>query len=546
MPMKNLLRNCLRDASAFVRTLVRDPQFHEFLWWCVPALLVGLVLRAMLLVQMPYGFIQYDSADFLATPHQFLAHHHLVIHGKKSFLTPLFFLLPFLIHIPALIFIPLAQNGMGLIGVAVAGGLVRFWFKWWRWFIVPATVLTAANPFALWYEKTLMGEANFLFFTLLLALAATLWVRNPGRWSFGFMVLALFLNAGTRGEAKLFFALGIILVVFVLWRHWKEMLVHLAIVLLVMLGTFRISETSHAPSLLYGTLVHLTPDRLRFEPGVEPYVLPLRDRYRAMWVEHQSDLVKASKEINRAIDPYVTEKYGAENTKHKRTVQARVFQRLCLDVLIADPFGVFAIPFQKAQQAIDGWSSGMYYDGYLDGHQKRAAKRLKLPVLTKGLTGRAMSEEEMMTFIETHYDAKRLEWFGNYQKAWNTAMIFLRTPDRPMATKRWVHDYIVGVPGGLLINPGVPFFYILAFAGTVAAMLRPSQLGIFQIGWIATMLFVWWSATLVGVTNARFRFVYEPFCVIYILLLFDCLADWASRLFAARPAIPTVKSAVCI
>ena len=104
---------------------MRSSELRQVLLWCIPALLVGFALRAVLLVQMPYGFIQYDTPDFLTTPYQFLAKHHLVIHGKKSFLTPIFFLLPFILHIPALIFIPLAQNIMGLLGVILAGGLVR-------------------------------------------------------------------------------------------------------------------------------------------------------------------------------------------------------------------------------------------------------------------------------------------------------------------------------------------------------------------------------------------------------------------------------------
>jgi len=113
-----------------------------------------------------------------------------------------------------------------------------------------------------------------------------------------------------------------------------------------------------------------------------------------------------------------------------------------------------------------------------------------------------------------------------------------------MIKKRWVHDYVDGIPGGLEMNPGMPFFYILAFAGMVATMLRSGQLRESQIAWVLATLFVWWCATLVGVTNARFRFVYEPFCILYLFILLDCLCDWGGRLFGSRST--KVEEKVCI
>jgi len=547
MNIKKEVQDFWNGCVELTRSLLRSTELKQVLLWCIPALIVGFALRAVLLVQMPYGFIQYDTPDFLTTPYQFLAKHHLVIHGKKSFLTPVFFLLPFILHIPALIFIPLAQNIMGLLGVVLAGGLVRLWFKQWRWFIVPVTVLIAGNPFAIWYEKTLMGEANFLFFALLLAVFGTLWAKNPCKQTFVLLLLGLFLNAGTRGEAKLYFAFGLALIPLVLWRQWGSILLHWAITLVVMVGTFHISETSHAPSLLYATLVHLTPDHLRFEPDIAPYVLPLRDRYRQEWVERQGELVQVAKVINRAIEPYVKEHYPAKHGKRNREMAADVFQRLCLDVLVSNPVGVALVPFGKFQQATDGWSSGVFDEGYLDRHQKNAATRGKwmTQVLSKGLTGTQMDDMEMKSFIDAHYDPKRIQWFADYQKAWNFGMIALRLPDRPMIKKRWVHDYVPGVPGGLATNPGMPFFYILAFAGMLAMMLRSGQLREAQVAWILATLFVWWSATLVGVTNARFRFVYEPQCILFIFALIDCLWDWASRLVGSKAPKETKETVEC-
>jgi hypothetical protein len=484
---------------------------------------------------MPYGFFQYDTPDFLTTPYHFLWKHHLVIHPKKAFFTPLFFTIPFLLHIPALIFIPLAQHFMGLLGVVFAGGLVQLWFKRWRWFIIPVTVLVAANPFAIWYEKTLMGEANFLFFTLLLALLGTLWVKNPSRANFVLLVLGLFFTAGTRGEAKLFYVLGMILVPLVLWGQWRRMLVHFGVVVLTMALSCRLGETSHAPSLLYATLVNLTPDKLPLEPGAAPYVLPLRDRYRAEWTEGQSDLVQVAKNINKALEPYIAQQYPKKHGKRNREMAADVFKKLSLDVLLTRPFAVFGVPFGKFQQASDGWSSGVFDQRALFKHQKNAVRRGEklLRILSQGLTGSQKTKEEMNAFIDSHFSAERIRWFTDYQQAWNTAMISLRTPDSTPTKKRWVHDYIRGIPAGQDGSPGVPYFYMFALAGMVAAIGR-NHLRIAHLGWVCAMLFVWWSATLVGVTNARFRFVYEPFCILYLFLLLDCLCGWIGQLLQPK------------
>ena len=116
------------------------------LLWCAPALLAGAILRVFMEIRMPYGYMQFDTADFLLTPFRLLADHHYVIDSKKAFLTPTFFSIPFFLHIPALLFIPIVQHLMGLVEVVIAGALIRLWLPLGRWIIVPATVLIAVNP----------------------------------------------------------------------------------------------------------------------------------------------------------------------------------------------------------------------------------------------------------------------------------------------------------------------------------------------------------------------------------------------------------------
>jgi hypothetical protein len=54
-------------------------------------------------------------------------------------------------------------------------------------------------------------------------------------------------------------------------------------------------------------------------------------------------------------------------------------------------------------------------------------------------------------------------------------------------------------------------------------MLAPHPSRRMHIAWVPVILAVWYAATFVGVTNARYRFVYDPFCFLYLCLLLDIL-----------------------
>src|SRR5580658_1246952 len=142
----------------FVTSSFRDARLGELLLWCAPALLLGVILRLFMEIRMPYGYVQFDTGDFLVTPFRLLARHQYYIDSKKAFFTPTFFSIPFLLHIPALLFIPIVQHLLGLLEVVIAGALIRAWLPLWRWIIIPATILIAVSPWQLWYEHTLMGE----------------------------------------------------------------------------------------------------------------------------------------------------------------------------------------------------------------------------------------------------------------------------------------------------------------------------------------------------------------------------------------------------
>src|SRR5271166_4518033 len=139
------IRSLQREWTLFLE-IARSATFREVLLWCLPALALGGIARVALNIHFPYGYFQPDTPDFLETAERLVMHHELVIHGKKAFLAPICFAIPFLLHVPAMIVIPIVQHLAGLGATLIAGGIVRFWFRFWRWFIVPITLLYTLNP----------------------------------------------------------------------------------------------------------------------------------------------------------------------------------------------------------------------------------------------------------------------------------------------------------------------------------------------------------------------------------------------------------------
>jgi hypothetical protein len=452
---------------------------------------------------------------------------------------PILFTIPFLLHIPALIAIPLGQHLLGLAATVMSGALVRIWFRHWSWFIVPVTLFITANPMMLWYEQTIMGESEFLFALIFLALAGTLWARRQSRERFWVFLAALVCAAGARPEGRLFFAFGMVLAVFVLWRQWRKLGVAIAAMLGVMVAGALLVRQSTAPQLLYASVIQLAPDHSRLVPGIDPYIVPLRDQVREQSSGDPLQLVKVSKEIRDAIDPYLWARSPNNHVYYK--LLNKTLRNLCLDALLAHPAEALGIPLEKFRLAVDSWSAYQFNENAIQRDQVQAYEAGKdaamFKYLEKGLSGQALDDAGMRAFIAAHYDPARVAWMGELQGAWNGALIWVRTADKPARHQRWVHDFAGGVPGGLQVMPGVPWFYPVAILGMLLAMVWPDPSRRVHLAWAPVMMAVWYAATFVGVTNARYRFVYEPFCFIYLCLLIDCVTRWRTRV-SSEGALP--------
>jgi hypothetical protein len=194
--------------------------------------------------------------------------------------------------------------------------------------------------------------------------------------------------------------------------------------------------------------------------------------------------------------------------------------------------------------ALDAWSSYCWDKRALweSQHDAMVNKDWITTTLGKGLTGQPLTLEQVPDWIKAHYQASHVEWFTRFQRNWSKQLIHFRTADTPMASQRWVHDFFGGVTGWRYTIPGVPFFYIIGFLGMITAIVLPTRMSGLHFAWVATVLGGLYVCCMVGVTNGRFRFVYEPFFLFYFFLFFDCVVSFCKGSRKPREASPACST----
>lgn len=505
---------------------LRHPSFHELLRWCLPALLVGFALRAAVVYSMPYAFIQYDSSDFFETTWRLIEKHQFYVQYRRSYLTPYLFSLPCLLPWPGLITIGIMQHLMGLVAIVFVGALVRLWFRWWKIAIIPLTLLFAMSPMVIWYEHVVLGETQYLFFALLAVLLGTFFIRRPTWPMFAGFLFSVFLVMGTRLEAKTFCLFTGVLIVHAFWKQWTRMGIGLAALVLVMFAALKLGPGRDGSSLTYATLIRFAPDVSKSEPEIGPFLIPVRDSARARFPDYPGDLVQLDKDVTNMVEAYLR----SQKVKKVKKAKSVVLKNLCREAMAAQPTETLVLPIVKFRLALDVWSAYAYdFDALVTKQRYSAVHRPWMLKISKNLTGHHHNKAQMVEWVDSHYNPERIAWLGRYQEMWNNARIALRTPDRPMTQERWVHDFYGGVPNKHQTLPGIPYFYFLALLGMTVAFFRPGQFQWVHIGWIATMLGGLYVASLIGVTNARYRFTCEIFFVLYFALLIEAMVAFFAK-----------------
>lgn len=513
------------NSPAFQRWRARlaDHRLHELLWYCVPGVVVALLVRGWLTASMPYGQFHFDTPDFLQTPYDLLHDHRLTLHNKKTFLTPLLYTLPFLLRVPALIVIPIGQHLLGTALVLAVGALARLWFVYWRWFIVPLTVLTAAHPAFLWFEHTLLAESQYIFCVVALALAGTMFVRWPNWETFGFLLAALFFTAGARPEGRLFLAFGV-LVTLLVYRGQLRREMAKFVTLFVFCGlALIVTRTAQAGILLYTSILHLAPDQSKVAPDLMPCLRPMRDKLRrSRALKISNDVVHIEKRLTAQIMECYAPKHPELQLGVPKSYNAKKVNALCLKLAIetarAHPFQLPGIVLVRFLARIDDDSGGQFLNHDVQTRQYRALVRgeRRNGVLGAGLAGVPLDTDNAISgFIYQHYDERRVAWYNRWETFWMDAISALRLPDI-----RYSAEYQL---------PGLPLFYVVALLGAVVMALAGQSTRTFHRAFLPVLGGVWFTVTLTGAIMPRYRFVLEPFWLLYFFACADGIARLSTR-----------------
>ena len=545
-----------RHLSRRARALLADPRTHEFLWYCVPGILVAFLWRAWLMMSLPYGYYHPDTHDFLTTTYSLVANHHFTVHGKVTFLTPVLYVLAFFPKVPALIVIPLAQHLRGLLMVLMVGALARLWLRGWRWWIVPLMVLAGTQPAVLFWEHTLMSESGFVFCAVGLALAGTIFVRWPCRLTYGLLLAGMACVAAARPEGNLWQGAGVLVVLIVYWGRWRERWLRIAGAVALTAGMLSITKTSHSGLLLYSSMVHFSPDDSQVAPGFGPYIRATRDEYRTKRAEAVGDdVVKASRPIQAAILAYAVDhpkaklgwskglfkaKKARKSAAGKGEAAAEVrrgnnlsdlCRRLATEAAREHPWELPGYAWRKFLARSHDDPGGEVEDYTF--HYKQAFTLVGNPnisdTLGQALAGTPLDNlTEATDFVDAHYDLHKAEWYNMLDRAWLAGSNYFHLPRRPYSPK-----YAL---------PGLTLLQLLAMLGAGVALLRPTRVQRFHWAFVPTLAGAGFLVMLTAAVIPRHRFVWEPFWLLYGFYFLDSVAAGILWLVhrARRPPPPPV------
>lgn len=146
--------------------------WRQCLWLCLPALIVGAILRIWFSVAVPEGLFGPDSHSYFDTTTELWTKHRFDVDDKRRWLYPIMLTPTPLIPPSPAIVIPAVQHAIGLVTILglgwIVGHLTRLRVLW-----VPlVTTLYAVWPRTLWYEHEIVAESVFLSSIVLMAALA--------------------------------------------------------------------------------------------------------------------------------------------------------------------------------------------------------------------------------------------------------------------------------------------------------------------------------------------------------------------------------------
>jgi hypothetical protein len=293
----------------------------------------------------------------------------------------------------------------------------------------------------------------------------------------------------------------------------------------------------------------LAPDVPKSAPGFAKWIDPLRTE-RVSWGALVPDqLTTAEKKITPLVIGYL------KSVNDHRTSYGQFCQRLAIEAALHRPLLLPVIAFNKFLVATTYPPSGDFGAWWMQQKQIEACtyKDWMVRLMPRLAGARLAGEPDVAAALQNEkLVGKDSELYGRLKAA---VVAFVQReyvplggspapasppdPAKPAGNAFGVlqHAWAVMTTGGRVGEqhygvrnvPGFPAFFILAGAGMLASICRPGPLRRVHIAWVITIGFVFTVVMLTGVMNPRYRFVFEPFCLLYIFTLLDFVAAFLTR-----------------
>ncbi len=291
------------------------------------------------------------------------------------------------------------------------------------------------------------------------------------------------------------------------WGRWRSLAIMGGITLAFSLLTWMSTRNTQAGLLLYATVLPLAPETPKSAPDFGPLIAPLREERLARGPLAMPDLVREEKKITSVVNPYLRSRKLSINSAgefcQRLSVEAAANRPFLLPLVVLDKFLV-----GTKRPADDGFGADWLQDVQIESSTYKRWMLKLMPLMT----GRPIhSKEDVVAYVREEFRPMEPDWFGPLQQVWLLATTGARIP----------------LPGALAAAPGLPLFYLLGAVGMAVGIIRPGPMRKVHIAWVITLGFTASVVMLTGVTNSRYRFVFEPFALLYIFVLADGLGALA-------------------
>jgi hypothetical protein len=289
---------------------------------------------------------------------------------------------------------------------------------------------------------------------------------------------------------------------------WKIWIRRMAVMLVCAAAIWMSSRSTQAGLLLYGTVLPMAPDTSAVAPGVEPFIQPIR---AATVSTARTKYNSVERQANEALKQYLKslgKPSGDRNINalaQKLALEAVRRRPLTLPILAADKFLITCRPEPDGtyMDTSGGYDSYWIYDKQRDALERRNFMKALMP----GLTGRALDDNAAIeAFLKQEYQPMSPDWFTPLQKAWSKLTLGFQWGSHG-ADKRFI--------------PGWPALCVVAAVGMLVSLIPRDRLWRFHLPWAGTLMGVWFAVMLTGIVLPRYRFVFEPFFLIYAMLAMD-------------------------